>query len=299
MAQKHRRQHTYQQCPNCGNSVAAADSFCAQCGQSTHDLHVPLKHLLADALDDFLQFDGKSLHTLKALLFKPGQLTLDFMHGRRIRYVTPLRFYLFISVVFFFVLAIPKREQEKEPGTQTQGMDISFWGIQSSELKGVPPSRIDSVLQAHSIELTLLNRYIGRQMIRMQTSGSREFSQALMKGVSYMMFVLMPVFGWFVFLLHRKEAKRYIGSLIFSVHYHSFVFLVLAVFMVFRRIESMSWAPALILFMSPIYLVQALRRVYNGSLFRTVLKTMLLGILQFIFLMILFLLTMVLSLLLF
>lgn len=55
-------------------------SLCLQCGQSLHQVNIPLKHLLAEVLEDLLHFDGKSIQTVKALLLKPGRLTTDFLH---------------------------------------------------------------------------------------------------------------------------------------------------------------------------------------------------------------------------
>jgi hypothetical protein len=301
MARNKRRPHTYQYCPNCGNAVTSADHFCSLCGQSTHDLNVPFKHLLEDVMEGLFHFDGKSVQTLKTLLLKPGQLTLDFIRGKRMRYVAPLRFYIFISVVFFFILSTPKVSRTEEPvkETDTTGISVSYWGIQSSELKGVKPSQIDSVLARHDIELTMLNRYIGKQMIRMQTTDRKEFLHTVFKGISYMMFVLMPVFGWFIFFLHRKSAGQYIRSLAFSVHYHSFMFLLLSVLMLVSRSDYFSWAPLLVVVLCPLYLIAALRRVYGGSRWAVFVKTIALGIFQFVALAILFVATVIMSLLLF
>src|SRR5690606_20936583 len=41
--------------------------------------------------------------TLWPLLAKPGYLTLEYLAGRRVRYVSPFRLFFFIAIVTFFV----------------------------------------------------------------------------------------------------------------------------------------------------------------------------------------------------
>ena len=65
-----------------------------------------------EATHEFLHLDGKILKTLKLLLFKPGQLTKEFIEGRRARYISPLRIYLTFSVLFFFLMAVTPANRE-------------------------------------------------------------------------------------------------------------------------------------------------------------------------------------------
>jgi hypothetical protein len=68
-------------------------------------------------------------------------------------------------------------------------------------------------MQSRGMALTILNRYIVRQMSRIGAEGQEGFNHLLMKGISYMMFALMPLFALFVFLLNRRKAQYYIGTL--------------------------------------------------------------------------------------
>ncbi len=42
---------------------------------------------------------------MKPLLINPGWLTKEYIIGRRVRYISPLRMYIFISLIFFLVLS--------------------------------------------------------------------------------------------------------------------------------------------------------------------------------------------------
>ncbi|MBP6391160.1 MAG: DUF3667 domain-containing protein [Flavobacteriales bacterium] len=104
MARKHRNKTLA--CPNCGTDLRKEFEFCPQCGQENHDLRVPFKTFLYEFVENITHFDTKLWNTLKVLFTKPGQLTKDFVEGKRARYVHPARFYVFVSFIFFLLLSV-------------------------------------------------------------------------------------------------------------------------------------------------------------------------------------------------
>lgn len=91
-------------CRNCGTELTGA--FCARCGQSVHDRSKSIFKVVADALQDFIHFDSRVLRTLVMLVFVPGRMTRDYILGRRMQFVPPMRLYLFCSLMFFLTLSI-------------------------------------------------------------------------------------------------------------------------------------------------------------------------------------------------
>ena len=91
-----------QPCPNCAAVVTAR--FCGNCGQSRHDHSRSLLEVLRELVEHHLFLDGKMVTTLVALLVRPGLLTRAFIEGRRVRFVSPIRLYLFASFAFFLAL---------------------------------------------------------------------------------------------------------------------------------------------------------------------------------------------------
>lgn len=67
---------------------------------------MPLGHVLEEVAESIWHFDGKFWRTAKALLLHPGQITADFLDGRRQRYVPPFRLYVFTSALFFITLSL-------------------------------------------------------------------------------------------------------------------------------------------------------------------------------------------------
>ncbi len=52
---------------------------------------------------DILHFDGKFFHTLLYVFTKPGFVPKQYVQGKRMSYLDPIRMYLFTSAVFFLI----------------------------------------------------------------------------------------------------------------------------------------------------------------------------------------------------
>ncbi|MBK9175730.1 MAG: DUF3667 domain-containing protein [Flavobacteriales bacterium] len=89
-------------CPNCDAAMRPDDGYCARCGQTAVGDN-SFRHFVDQFLGDYFTFDSKITRSLKPLLFA-GQLTLEYMRGRRARYIPPLRLFIFLSVLFFLVV---------------------------------------------------------------------------------------------------------------------------------------------------------------------------------------------------
>jgi uncharacterized membrane protein len=88
------------QCENCGAQLQG--HWCAKCGQPAIDYRRSFRHVIADLLNEFLNWDSKFFATIGLLLVRPWKLTNQFLAGHRARYVHPLRLYLLASILFFF-----------------------------------------------------------------------------------------------------------------------------------------------------------------------------------------------------
>ena len=90
-------------CPNC--LAPLQGPYCYDCGQSKKGLIRHFSSIVGDFLDSVLNFDTRTWRTVPALYFSPGYLSNEYFAGRRVRYVTPLRLYFFLSVVAFLVIS--------------------------------------------------------------------------------------------------------------------------------------------------------------------------------------------------
>jgi hypothetical protein len=101
-------------CENCGAQLQG--HWCAKCGQPAIDYRRSFRHVIADLLNEFLNWDSKFFATIGLLVVRPWKLTNEFLAGHRVRYVHPLRLYLLASILFFFAVNYGARGLRFEPG---------------------------------------------------------------------------------------------------------------------------------------------------------------------------------------
>ena len=70
-----------------------------------------LKTMLADVFD----WDGRTLTTLKLLMLSPGKLTREYVQGHRKKYTSPIRIYLVVSFLFFFIFPLIMPDKPGDP----------------------------------------------------------------------------------------------------------------------------------------------------------------------------------------
>lgn len=88
-------------CLNCGTRLRG--QYCGSCGQRSRSRLISIWQLLKEAFGDLLELDSRLWKTIIPLLVRPGQLTRDYLEGRRARYMPPFRTYLVLSLIFFVV----------------------------------------------------------------------------------------------------------------------------------------------------------------------------------------------------
>ncbi len=89
------------------------------------------------------------------------------------------------------------------------------------------------------------------------------------------MFMLMPAFALLLLLLFRQGDLNYVNMLVFSIHLHSFVFLVLGV----KHLITVLWGvsiPRIDFLIIMVYGLVAFRKVFGYSYWKTALKALLL-----------------------
>jgi len=90
-------------CPNCGTFKPDADAFCRCCGQRHTCLNDGLGYFLSDFFASWLSVDGRAFRTVTTLLVWPGLAAVDFLQGKRARYLSSAQTYLVSGFLFFIV----------------------------------------------------------------------------------------------------------------------------------------------------------------------------------------------------
>lgn len=87
-------------CQNCGEPLLG--EHCYACGQPTKGLVRHFSSIIGDFMDSVFELDSRILRTLGPLLLRPGYLSIEYFAGRRVRYVSPVRLFVFLSLFAFF-----------------------------------------------------------------------------------------------------------------------------------------------------------------------------------------------------
>lgn len=92
------------ECINCGHPLDMSDKYCPNCSQANSTKKLTLKDFFDEFFSSLISYDSKLLKTLSALLLRPGKITLDYVHGKRVSYTNPFRFLLSLSIVYFLII---------------------------------------------------------------------------------------------------------------------------------------------------------------------------------------------------
>ncbi len=100
-------------CPNCGYQLTQYHNFCPNCGQKVGD-KLSMRVLFHNTVMNYFSVDARFFRSFVPLLMRPGYLAKKFVSGKRLTYLHPAQFYLFTSIVFFFIFSISTRATQQE-----------------------------------------------------------------------------------------------------------------------------------------------------------------------------------------
>jgi ribosomal protein L32 len=252
-------------CLNCGHQLKRDDHYCPNCGQKALPKRLTFKYFVHEFLNTYFSFDSKIFNTVRPLVFNPAFLSLEFIAGRRIRYINPIQLFVFSSFLFFLVNSIMILKEDTEKGFVT----ISDKGEKTS-LDSLEVEDLDSlyvIKDGDQID-TLGNSYIGELLKRGQDFNSMDDTdqnEKISRSFSYAVFFLMPLFALYLRIFFRKRSLHYLENLIFSLHYHAFYFIIGTIILLFDRLLTGDLDTLLLLILAIFYLFIALKRFYSFS----------------------------------
>jgi hypothetical protein len=269
-------------CLNCGSPLSGP--FCGGCGQRDVPPYPSVRELAVDAVSEFSGWDGRLAQTLRTLVRHPGLLTREFLEGRRARYISPLRVYLTASLVYF-VLAASAPEVRLESG-KILGLRVGATAkddpdpLSRPERVGASASRaletgdaLTAAERAAALEDISRAPALMQPFLRRAVEDPGGLKRRILETMPRMLFVLLPIFAGILALFYR--GRKYPEHLYFAIHLHAFIFLALAVSELLKFTQSAVLVAGTSLIASiwiPIYATLAFRRVYGGSLARTLMK---------------------------
>lgn len=263
---------TPEACVNCGAVIATP--FCATCGERrASDRQYTLVHFGHEVLENFTQFDGSVWRTLKTLVTRPGELTIAYMRGERIRFMKPLQLFALVSIVYFIVAsAFDVRTFDTPLMYQLQGR---------------------AAQRARMVDARIAERKVSREEY------TRRFDQTSTAQAKSLVIVMVPAFALLLGIVEYRKRRFAVHHLVFSVHaYTALLIAVMAVAIVgipaVRAIlpAGLGRGPvevglSFVLFAAMFaWLLKAIRHAYGDSGLTLVLKTTVLvaGMIEILFL---------------
>lgn len=281
------------QCPNCGNERTL--SFCAYCGQNNRDYLRSLPSLISEILRETFELDSRTFRTLKLLVLRPGELSAEFSRNRRASYSSPIRLYLFFSLLFFFVLSVTT--ETEPPGEEDRVMRISTDQTESVDFTALKEAlsphgreRVDEILSRETYPGTTVVAYLLARWANDRQGALTDVERFyLSQGVDWLhtpqlaaerlennlpitMFFMLPVFALLLALFYRKKRRFYVEHFVFSIHVHVAVFAVFTVMALVSEAMIAGILDLILLFLLAVYNVAALMRYYGDAAVVTTAK---------------------------
>lgn len=239
-------ENTIIKCKNCETTFEG--KYCPNCGQSIKQYDRPLQFLILDFAGNVFAFDTRLWLSIKHLLTKPGKFETDYVHGKRRRYMPPFRLYVFVSFVFFLLLGFTTNRsvrQNKELIANTllnEGPNDSIPDIvyMSKYLEGkVSPEDVATITEIMEKAATDTNRVVAAKEpinlnlkigedkldIKEIAKNPEIYLSRFFKYLSWSFFILMPFYGFLLWLLFRKSYRYFFAHFVLATSHHTAVFM--------------------------------------------------------------------------
>ncbi|MDM1063668.1 DUF3667 domain-containing protein [Empedobacter falsenii] len=262
-------------CQNCGHYVE--EHYCTHCGQENVETRQPFHFLFTHFIEDFVHYDGSFWQTIKKLFLKPGVLTKEYLSGKRNSSVNPVKMYIFVSFVTFFIISIfPSHKTEyndssNEPisientekiqkalnatidtlqnkglTTVEQGAKIKSEFEKNKNINSLEEVNDESIKNLQSEvknNVPILSPFIEKyQELRKRKVSDEQLGEAIVEKslhvIPKVLFVYMPLFAFFLWIFYNKKKWWYFDHGIFTLHYFTVILLSILVYFLLNKLSD-------------------------------------------------------------
>jgi hypothetical protein len=189
---------------------------------------------MEDALEGALHFDGKFFKSARYIFTRPGFLTTEFIAGRRVRYMHPVRLYIFASFLFFAASVLtshnrtradaapapsPSAGNEKAPeGGAPKPGESKGWKV------AVKPG-MSGALDDGSGKQSWLDDPLRITVGPKDNVSQRDLANEIWHLLPAMLILCLPLLALVLKLVYIKSGRPYLEHLIFALHVQALAFL--------------------------------------------------------------------------
>lgn len=297
-------------CNNCEYIFDSSFNYCPNCGQKSNE-GLTVGVLFKNTIHNYFSVDARFFKSFFPLLVRPGFLPSKFVEGKRLLYLHPAQFYLFASLVFFFLFSFEVRKQEtnfdkvlkkeavtspkdQKPRESVQIGNSNFNVVAVGDTLNpvtdynnfkLENKKVDSLITYNAPEIEVLEA-LG--MKENPTWFQRKFYKQLYKLYKYKsgasiletfynyipisLFVLLPIFALLLKLVYYKRGP-FAVHLVFSLYYFSFLFVLFSLFTIVHFFVKLpNFVNPTIIILSLVYLYLAVLRFYKSGVFASFFK---------------------------
>jgi hypothetical protein len=215
-------------CLNCGSPLNGP--YCSKCGQHDVDYSGSFLHIIEDALEGALHFDGKFFRSARYIFTRPGFLTTEFVAGRRVRYMHPVRLYVFASFLFFAVTllmshgvrsdaaAAPDSSAKANKAASPDSKEIGGPG-------GMPKVHVNLSPPPDHATRSWLDDPLSITVDPKDKVSQRDLANEIWHLLPAMLILCLPLLALVLKLVYIKSGRPYLEHIIFAIHIQALAFL--------------------------------------------------------------------------
>lgn len=272
-------------CLNCGTTLTGR--YCRECGQGSRLRPLSLWALVMEFVEEIFDLDSKVWRSLRPLMLQPGRITNEYLAGRRASYVSPLRFYLTASVLFFIVAVLT----DNTPRLSWGDADEARQAIEAAEQEDGGSALIALSEGCDKITIDIdadwartWQEHVIESCKQVSADSGKSLERASIDNIPIVMVIFIPVLALVMKLLYPLSKRFYVEHLVFFLHYHAFgFFMLMLMIFIYESGTMIEWSKTAWRIVSiagsgymALYLLVAMRRVYRQGWLATSAKYVLL-----------------------
>lgn len=291
-------------CLNCGVLLMPKAKFCHACGQDTANHPPSLFEFVHEFVAHYVALEGALWRSLKGLAFRPGFLTVEYLAGRKARYVLPLRLLLTLGFVFFLLVKVVPSESAS-PNDAAAAADVADEEVDTAPPDAASASASTAIkvgdktlarpsretasaasqassaiiqinpdaapVQALDLFPSFLRPQVEAAKQRWSKDSTAESDRLLSKVRGLMPYAVLgslPLFAGMLSLVFWWRRQTYGAHFVFAMHLHAFFYLGLTIL-----IMPLGQAAMGVLAWLMLYPVLAIKRVYTHTWWRALVSS--------------------------
>jgi len=186
-------------CVGCGAAVTGR--YCADCGERIEPHDYSMKHFFTEVLETTAHVDGRVFASFRSLLARPGQLTIDFLAGKRKTLMGPVQMFVVCNVLYFLFLPLALQL----PFTSTLRMQTENrpWRAMATRMVDAKVSDRHETMEEYAVHFDEVAHLQGHSLVML----------------------MVPLLAVGVWALHPRARRYYAEHLVFAFYVMGFLLL--------------------------------------------------------------------------